>query len=168
MANQNMPGIALNEGTPPRQAESFQGGSYDERVLLETMEVTALDTDDTIVLARIPVDARITSLRLACDDLASTSITIDLGLYEGFTDGDSASAVDDDCIASAVDIDGGVAFTEYRFEAANISTVDAPAWEVAGLSARPSYGNFDLVLHVNGASGGQAGTLSTKIEYLVP
>lgn len=167
MANQNMTGVGLLEATPPKQAEAYQGGTYDERVIIDTMEVTALATDDTVVLARIPVDAKITNLQLACDDLATTSITIDLGLYEGFTDGAAASAVDDDCFATAVNVDGGVALTEYRFEAAGIETIDQPAWEVGGLSARPSYGNFDLVMHVNGASGGQAGTLSVLVRYTV-
>lgn len=168
MANQNMTGVALVEGSPPRQTESFQGGTYDERVLVDTMEVTALSTNDTVVLARIPVDARITSVQLACDDLATTSITLDIGLYEGFTDGAAASAVDDDCIGSAIDVDGGVALTEYRYETQGIETIDQPAWEIGGLSARPSYGNFDLVLHANGVSGGQTGTVSVLVRYLVP
>lgn len=167
MANQNFTNVALYEATPPRLAERYAGGSSTLVVATDTMEVTALSTDDTVVLCRIPVDAIITSLQIACDDLATSSITIDLGLYEGFTDGVAASAVDDDCFATAVDVDGGVAFTEYRYEAANISTAGQPAWEVGSLSARPSYGNFDLVLHVNAASGGQAGTLSYKVEYLI-
>lgn len=168
MANQNATGVGLYEASTPRLAESYQGGTCTEVVCVDTVELTALATDDTVVLCRIPVDAKITSIMLAADDLATTSITIDLGLYEGFTDGAAASAVDDDCFATAVNIDGGVAFTEYRFEAANIDTIVEPAWEVAALSARPSYGVFDLVMHVNGASGGQAGTLSFIVKYLKP
>jgi len=167
MANQNMTGVALYKATPPRLAESAQGGVSSEVVLVDTMEVTALATDDTVVLAQIPVDAVITSLQIACDDLATTSITVDLGLYEGGTDGAAASAVDDDCYATAINVDGGVALTEYRYEVKGIETIDQPAWEIAGLSARPSYSNFDLVLHVNAASGGQGGTLSTLVRYII-
>jgi hypothetical protein len=164
MANQNMTNIALVDGTPPQSANTFAGGTS-EIVAVDTMEVTALSTDDTVVLFRIPVDAKITELALGCDDLASTSITIDLGLYEGGTAG--ATAVDDDCFATAVNVDGGVAITDYRFEAAAIDTIDQPAWEVAGLSARPAYGDFDVVLHADGVSGGTTGTVSARIRYVI-
>lgn len=168
MANQNMTGVALQEASTPRLAETYQGGTCTEVVVMDTMEVTALAANDTVVLCRIPVDARLTSLKMASDDIATTSITCDIGLYEGFSDGVVGSVVVDDCIASAVDFDGATAYAELLFEANNIANTGKTAWEIGGLSARPSYGNFDVVLHVNAATGGQAGTVSFILKYLKP
>jgi len=165
MANENMTNIALVEGTPPQSANTYAGGT-DTVVAIDTKLLTTTPaTGGTVTLTRVPVDAIITSIQLAFDDLG-TSAPADLGFYEGGSAG--ATAVDSDAIATAIAM--GTAQTtlaEYRFEAADHSTATQRAWELAGLSARPSYGNFDLVLTFGTVSGGAVGDVTFKLEYVI-
>jgi hypothetical protein len=162
MANQNMTHVATIKGTPPGIAPSASGGAKPV-VQVDTMAATAPSTGDTIVLALIPVDAKLTSVMLAFDDLG-TSAPADLGFYR---DDDGTTAVDSDAIATAIAM--GTAQTtwaEYRFEAANINTANQPAWELAGLSARPSYGMFALCATFGTISSGAGGDVSVKLEMI--
>jgi hypothetical protein len=164
MANENMTQIALVDGTPKKSA-SMSGGGANPVVAIDTkLLATTPATGGTITLTRVPVDAKIASIMLAFDDLG-TSAPADLGFYKAGSAG--ATAVDIDAMASAIAM--GTAQTtwaEYRFEAANISTADQPAWELAGLSARPDYGDFDIVLTFGTVSSGAVGDVSFKVEYL--
>lgn len=160
MANENMTQIALVDGTPPKSAS--YGGQY--TAIVDTMEVAVPVTGGTVTIARIPVDAKILSIAYASDDLG-TAAPADLGFYEGNSAG--ATAVDIDAIASAVALGTATTtWTEARFEAADINTADMPAWELAGLSARPSYGDFDVAFTYGTINTGAGGTLSIKIVYL--
>lgn len=103
-----------------------------------------------ILLGEIPVDAVVPSIILATDDHGDTG-TFNVGLYpgpgSGVTIADDTDAVDEDCIATAIDVNAAaIAPTEIRFEVANISTMNSPAWVLAGLSDRPDYATFYLAI----------------------
>lgn len=92
-----------------------------KRVATGTIALAAgdLSGDDTVMLAPIPSNASITSIKLFNDDLDSgTTNTADVGLYN--TD---LSVVDADAYASAItDLRGAVTVgTEVAFEARNIN-----------------------------------------------
>ena len=103
-------------------------------------------TDNSILpFFKIHVDANISSLRFASDDLGTTG-DINIGFYPGTIAAASlleANAVDEDALASAIDVNAAaVALTEIRYQVKAIETVQKKAWELAGLSARPVYDTF--------------------------
>lgn len=112
---------------------------------------------------KLPVDAIIHSVKMAADDLG-TAGTIDIGFYKKNSDG-TYTAVDADAIASAIDVNAAATgITEYRFEAAAIETADQPAYELAGLSARPDYA--DIYLSLTTPTGTTAaGTVAIMVQY---
>jgi len=136
----------------------IQRGIYSgEKVIVaEFTAAGVIALDDVILLAEIPVDAKITSVRLWSDDLG-TAGDLDLGLYpgrgSGVTIAVAADAVDRDALASAVDVNAAVvADSELRFEAANITTGSDKAWELAGLTAQPDYSTLFLALTASEAT----------------
>jgi hypothetical protein len=116
------------------------------------------------MLAPIPSNASITSIKLFNDDLDSgTTITADVGLYN--TD---LSVVDADAYASAItDLRGAVAApgTEVAFEARDINKMGQKVWQDAGLTSDPALTYF---VGINfPAAGDTGGDLSFVIEYVV-
>jgi hypothetical protein len=115
------------------------------------------------MLAPIPSNASITSIKLFNDDLDSgTTNTADVGLYN--TD---LSVVDADAYASAItDLRGAVTVgTEVAFEARNINKMGQKVWQDAGLTSDPALTYFVGIGFP--AAGDQAGDLSFVIEYVV-
>jgi hypothetical protein len=163
MANENFPDIALMDGTPPKLASNAGGGAKNV-TSIGTLAAATPVTGGTVTVARIPVDSKITSIMLANDDLG-TAAPADLGFYVGGSAG--ATAVDVDAMGSAIALGTATTtWTEYRFEAANINTADMPAWELAGLSERPAYGTFDIVLTYGTINTGASGDISYKLEII--
>ncbi len=113
-----------------------------------TKSVTASDADSLIVCAEIPVDAKLPRVIFASGDAGTTGI-IDIGLYPVTKPASSlvkADAVDQDALGTLIDIKtAAVAPTDIRFETKGISTVNSKAWELAGLSSKPSYAHFYIV-----------------------
>ena len=123
-----------------------------------------LSANDTVMLAPIPSNASISSIKLVNDDLDSGStITADVGLYN--TD---LSVVDADAYASAITaLRGAVAApgTEVAFEARDHNKTGQKVWQDAGLSVDPGAVYF---VGINfPAAGDTAGDLSFIIEYTV-
>ena len=136
-----------------------------KRVATGTIALAAgdLSVDDTVMLAPIPSNASITSIKLFNDDLDSgTTNTADVGLYN--TD---LSVVDADAYASAItDLIGAVTVgTEVAFEARNINKMGQKVWQDAGLTSDPALTYFVGIGFP--AAGDQAGDLSFVIEYVV-
>jgi hypothetical protein len=136
-----------------------------KRVATGTIALAAgdLSGDDTVMLAPIPSNASITSIKLFNDDLDSgTTNTADVGLYN--TD---LSVVDADAYASAItDLRGAVTVgTEVAFEARNINKMGQKVWQDAGLTSDPALTYFVGIGFP--AAGDQAGDLSFVIEYVV-
>jgi expansin (peptidoglycan-binding protein) len=129
------------------------------RVAQGTVALAAGDStdNDIVMLAPIPSNASITSLKIASDALGG-SCTFNVGLYQ--TNG---TVVDEDVYATLVADEGAMA--DVRTEAANINTIGQQVWEDAGASADP--GGYYYVAVTFSATGGTAGDMSYIIEYVV-
>ena len=77
MANQNFPDIALIDGIPPKLASNAGGGAKNV-TSIGTLEASAPVTAGTVTVARIPVDAKITSIMIANDDLGTAIAYVDV------------------------------------------------------------------------------------------
>ena len=127
------------------------------------LAVGDLGANDTVMLAPIPTNASITSIKLFNDDLDSGSTnTADVGLYTT-----ALAVVDADAYASAItDLRGAVKTgTEVAFEARDINKMGQKVWQDAGLSADPGAVYFVGISFP--AAGDTAGDLSFIIEYTV-
>ncbi len=126
-------------------AHGQDGFSKHKTDLILTPAIVA-DNDVIVTNILIPVDAPVWSIKAAFDDLG-TAGDLNLGLYNGETDVDDlvhGDAVDEDCFAVGIDVNAAAtALTEYRFDALDIDTALEKAWELAGLTARPTtYNHF--------------------------
>jgi len=166
MANVNSDLVTNFLATPPTMNPAHQlHGSM--RVAAGTIALAAgdLSATDTVMLAQIPTNAAIVSIKIYNDDLDSgTTNTCDVGLYTA--DGD-VTAKDDDCYASAItDLRGAVVVgTEVAFEARNVNLMGQQVWADAGDSSDP--GGYYLVGLKFDAAGDAAGDLSWLITYVV-
>jgi len=127
------------------------------------LAVGDLGANDTVMLAPIPTNASITSIKLFNDDLDSGSTnTADVGLYTT-----ALAVVDADAYASAItDLRGAVKTgTEVAFEARDINKMGQKVWQDAGLSSDPALTYFVGIGFP--AAGDTAGDLSFIIEYVV-
>ena len=127
----------------------------------------AISDNDVILMCKVPVDANLTSVILNSDDLGTTG-ALNCGLYpaNGTTISADTDAVDEDCIATAVDVNtAAVSNSELRFEVQDINTINSKAWELAGLSARPDYDEFYVALTASAATTA-AGDISLKVEFI--
>ena len=137
-----------------------------KRIAQGTIALAAgdLSASDTVMLAPIPTNASISSIKICNDDLdSSTVITADVGLYTT-----ALAVVDADAYASAItDLRAPVAApgTEVAFEARNINKMGQKVWQDAGLSSDP--GTVYFVGISFPAAGDTAGDLSFIIEYTV-
>lgn len=125
-----------------------------------------LDLNDIVMLAPVPTNASILSIRLASDDLdsnGSPALAFNVGLHDL-----GGSAKDADTYASAITLgQAATVFTEYRFEAANINTCGQRVWEDAGDTSDPG-GQYYLSMTVSTAAAtAAAGDLSFIVEYVV-
>ncbi len=127
------------------------------------LAVADLGANDTVMLAPIPTNASITSIKLFNDDLDSgTTNTADVGLYTT-----ALAVVDADAYASAItDLRSAVKTgTEVAFEARDINKMGQKVWQDAGLSSDPALTYFVGISFP--AAGDTAGDLSFIIEYVV-
>ena len=143
-------------------AQQLQGV---KRIAQGTVALVAgdLGANDTVMLAPIPSNASITSIKLFNDDLDSGSTnTADVGLYTT-----ALAVVDADAYASAItDLRGAVKTgTEVAFEARDINKMGQKVWQDAGLSSDPALTYFVGISFP--AAGDTAGDLSFIIEYVV-
>ena len=143
-------------------AQQLQGV---KRIAQGTVALVAgdLGANDTVMLAPIPSNASITSIKLFNDDLDSGSTnTADVGLYTT-----ALAVVDADAYASAItDLRAAVKTgTEVAFEARDINKMGQKVWQDAGLSSDPALTYFVGISFP--AAGDTAGDLSFIIEYTV-
>ena len=164
MANVNTD-LVTNFVAIPQVLNSAQQLHGVKRVATGTIALAAgdLSANDTVMLAPIPSNASITSIKLFNDDLdSSTVITADVGLYK-----QDLSVVDADAYASAItDLRAAVKTgTEVAFEARDINKMGQKVWQDAGLSSDPATTYFVGISFP--AAGDTAGDLSFIIEYTV-
>ena len=127
------------------------------------LATTDLEAGDIVMLAPIPTNASVLSIKLFNDDLDSgTTNTCDVGLYTT-----AGVAVDDDCYASAItDLRGAVTTgTEGAFEARDINKCGQRVFEDAGQSTDPS--TYYYIALTFDAAGNSAGDLSFQIQFVI-
>ena len=140
-----------------------------KRVAQGTIALATTDIDDNDVIMLCPIDssASITSIKLASDDLdsgGSPSLTFNVGLYQSDADG---TVIDEDCYATAITLgQAATAFTEYRWEAANITTTGQRVWEDGGASTDTARQDYVAVTVQAAAATAAAGDISFIIEYV--
>ena len=138
------------------QIEKGLNGSGEKVILGHVVTPTVVADNDVILMCEVPVEAKISSIKMSADDLGTTG-DLNVGFYpgpgSGITIATDADAVDEDAIGTAIDVNAAVlADVEIRFETANISTVTQKAWELAGLSAKPDYATFYLAFTASEAT----------------
>jgi hypothetical protein len=160
--------IVTNFTAVPRVANATQECGGRVRVIQGSIALatTDLDAADIVLLAPIPTNASIISIRLAADDLdsnGSPALVWDVGLHDL-----GGTAKDADFYATDITLgQAATAFTEYRFEAADINTCGSRVWEDAGDSSDPG-GQYYLSLTVSTAAAtAAAGDLSFIVQYVV-
>ena len=163
MANVNTD-IVTNFVAVPQVKNSSQQLHGAKRIAQGTIALAAgdLSASDTVMLAPIPTNATISSIKLFNDDLDSgTTMTTDVGLYDT-----AIAAVDDDAYASAItDLRGAVTTgTEVAFEAKHKHN-GTESLARSGQSSDP--GGYYYVALTFDAAGDTAGDLSFVIEYTV-
>ena len=164
MANVNTDIVTNFVATPQVKNDSQQLHGV-KRIAQGTIALASgdLSATDTVMLAPIPTNASVSSIKLFNDDLDSgTTMTTDVGLYTT-----AIVAVDDDAYASAItDLRGAVTTgTEVAFEARDINKCGQKVWEDAGQSSDP--GGYYYIGLLFDAAGDTAGDLSFVIEYTV-
>ena len=122
-----------------------------------------LDASDIVMLAPIPTNASITSIRLASDDLDSaTTLTWHVGLHTT-----AGVAVDADCYATSITLgQAATAFTEYAFEQRDINKTGQRVWQDGGVTADPK-GLYYLSMTVATAPTAVAGDIAFIVTYVV-
>lgn len=162
MAQQKGTHVTNFDAKPPLTVPSRQHGGV-VKYAGDTLELADTANNDTAVIIKLPIDAVIQSIKFACDDLGDAG-TVDITFFYKNADG-TYTEIADGLIANGIDVNAAaVSLTEYRFSVKNINTVNQSAWELAGLSARPAYG--DIYLGVTTDTGTTAaGTVTMQVLY---
>ncbi len=155
------------EAQPALMLPRAHGGAlkvYANTVEVATTELNEAD-DRTMVLA-LPGNARLVDLVLFNDDLdsnVSPALTVDIGLFygDGVAGQTAGTAIDDDCLATAITTLQAANTTGVRvgYEALDINKIGKPLWEIAGLTRDPGLVYIGLSVAV-GAATAAAGTVS--------
>ena len=133
------------------------------RIASGNIELVAGDStnDDIVMLAPIPTNANIISLRMGADGLGG-SCTYNVGAYTS-----AGVVVDEDCFATAVA--DGAAIAELRYEVLNLNTTGQKLHIIAGAAASDAVdpGGYYYIAATFAANGGTAGDMAFIIEYVV-
>jgi hypothetical protein len=164
MSNANSD-LVTNFVAVPQVLSSAQQLHGVKRVAAGTIALAVADlgANDTVMLAPIPSNASITSIKIFNDDLdSSTTNTADVGIYK-----QDLSVVDADAYASAITTlrSANTTGVEVAFEARDINKCGQKVWQDAGLSSDSGLTYF-VGLSFPGA-GDTAGDVSFVIEYTV-
>ena len=141
-----------------------------------------IDDNDILMMAEIPSNAKIKSIKLYNDDLdsgGSPALVTDVGIYNGnvkFNDTDgSATAyaaegvIDRNCYGTVMTVLQGAvtAGTEVRYETLGIETVGNFMWEDAGLTSDPGKMLRIALTIETVAATAAAGDITMVVEYIV-
>ena len=160
MTNYNSPSEDLREqGLFPDNA--IAGGSLQNASDSATLGAPVA-INDVIRYVRVPVIARVQSILFSNTDHGTTG-NIALGLYEV---GEEGEPVNISVFSGLVDLTIALSFTERRYETHQESSIVVPMWELAGLSERPLYQEFQIAATVLAATDG-AGTSTMRVTYTV-
>ena len=176
-------GIAITKlDATPRGLMEAGSGTGKLRVFMDTIAAGTgdIEDDDVIMLAEVPSNSKIISIKLYNDDLdGGSGLVTDIGLYNGgtkFTDTDgSATAyaaeavIDRDCYGTVSTVlqAAVTAGTEFRFETLNINTIASFAWEDAGLTSDPGVPLRIALTIETVAATAAAGDITMVVQYVV-
>lgn len=115
-------------------------------------------------LCSIPSNARMSALKLSCDDLGSVGAA-DIGLYQ--TTDNGSAVVDADLFASAQVMTTALFQANVLLESTqyNIDEMEKPIWEVLGLS-EDSKIDYDVVMTLTAATE-FAGSITLEAMYVI-
>ena len=173
-----------NLDTTPRTITEAGSVHGKMRVFADTIAAGTgdIDNDDVIMMAEIPSNAKVMSIKLYNDDLdsnGSPTLAANVGLYVGttkFTDTDGSSTayaasavIDEDCYASAITTlqAANTAGAEVAFEARNVNAIANYAWEDGGLTSDPKVPLRIALTMSNVAATAAAGDISMVVTYVV-
>lgn len=146
-----------------------QSGGREECITSHILTGGVVADNEVIVMAEVPVNANITSIRMWSDDLGTTG-DLNLGFYPGNLVPSTivvTDTVDEDALGTAIDVNAAAtANVEVRFETQNLSTTGDLAWVLAGLSAEPAYGTFFICFTASEATT-DTGDIALAIRYIV-
>lgn len=137
----------------------------------------ATTIDSVLVFHRIPVDARIEDIKLTSSDHGTTG-AVDIGLYPAKAskkkDGSDlvkADAIDQNALAAAVDIKtAALNKLSLRYAPAGakaVTTMNQVAWQLAGLSAKPTTYNEFFIAGTLTTATDAAGNIAIETEFSV-
>ncbi len=129
------------------------------RIAQDNVALLAGDStdNDIVMLAPIPTNATIVSLRMGTDGLGG-SCTYNVGAYTS-----AGVVVDEDCFATLVA--DGAAVAELRYEVLDLNTTGQKLHELAGVTTDP--GGYLYIAATFAADGGTVGDMAFIIEYVV-
>ena len=150
----------------PRNLSNANISGATPKIMRDTVTVPDTADNDTIILAPLPVDAIIASLEVTAADLGSAG-TVDIGLYTPTSSG-TFVAVDVDAIASGLVMSTAVsnALAPQRFNGLAADSISKKLWEIAGLTARPSYAIMYIGLKTTTGTTA-SGTVSVVCHYTI-
>ena len=172
--------ITKLDATPRTTLEAASGGGK-LRVFMDTIAAGTgdLDNDDIIVLAQVPSNAKLTSIRIYNDDLNSGSGTFNVGLYNGpqaytisGTTTDAEAVIDEDCYATNSDaFQAATTVTtgteELITDTRNINAIANFVWEDGGLSEDPKV-PLRIAITMSATPGtAVAGDITLVVQYVV-
>ena len=158
----------LKVTTSPKGISKHNAGDGSPTVTVSQSVEWTPATGDTLELMRLPVNAVVHSIKVASDDLASTSITADLGLYENSVGTAAGTVIDLDCYADGIDFDGVTAVAEYRYSALGIETYGDAVYTNGSLTEAQALELGSVTLAVTCAaatSTGVTGTVAYEVTY---
>ena len=167
------------DATPRTTLEAASGGGK-LRVFMDTIAAGTgdLDNDDIIVLAQIPSNAKLTSIRIYNDDLNSGSGTFNVGLYNGpqaytisGTTTDAEAVIDEDCYATNSDAFQAATTVvtgteELITDTRNINAIANFVWEDGGLSEDPKV-PLRIAITMSATGTAVAGDITMVVQYVV-
>ena len=173
-----------NLDTTPRTITAAGSVHGKLRVFADTIAAGTgdIDNDDVIMMAEIPSNAKVMSIKLYNDDLdsnGSPTLAANVGLYVGttkFTDTDGSSTayaasavIDEDCYASAITTlqAANTAGVEVAFEARDVNAIANYAWEDGGLTSDPKVPLRIALTMSNAAATAAAGDITMVVTYVV-
>ena len=166
------------DATPRTTLEAASGGGK-LRVFMDTIAAGTgdLDDNDIIVMAQVPSNAKLTSIRIYNDDLdGATSATFNVGLYNGpqaYTISGTTTAadavIDEDCyVTLSTQFQGAVtAPTELLAETRNVNAIANFVWEDGGLAEDPGV-PLRIAITMSATPGSAAaGDITMVVKYVV-
>ena len=138
-----------------------------EKVSIFTYTAASTIADNTVILlGELPVNAKLTSVRVWIDDLGTTG-DLNLGFYPGSKKASDivlADALDEDALG-IMDVNAAVtANVEQRFVTLDITTANDKVWDLATLTSQPSYANIFLAFTCSEVTTA-AGDMTVIVRY---